>query len=53
MDNKQDTESDVISKFILPAVTDAGWDTMTQIRQEVKLREGKLESVRKQSLLIL
>ena len=42
MDKKQLTEADVISKFILPAVTKAGWDTMTQIRQEVKLREGKV-----------
>ena len=42
MDKKQLTEADIISKFILPAITDAGWDTMTQVRQEVKLREGKV-----------
>ena len=42
MDKKQLTEADIISKFILPAVTNAGWDTMTQIRQEVKLRDGKV-----------
>ena len=36
------TESDIISKFILPAVKKAGWDDMTQIRQEVKLRDGKV-----------
>jgi len=42
MDKKQLTEADIISKYILPAVTDAGWDTMTQIRQEVKLRDGKV-----------
>jgi len=42
MDKKQLTEADIISKFILPAVTEAGWDTMTQIRQEVKLRDGKV-----------
>ncbi|WP_020682662.1 EcoAI/FtnUII family type I restriction enzme subunit R [Marinobacterium rhizophilum] len=36
------TETDIISKFILPAVKDAGWDDMTQIRQEVKLRDGKV-----------
>ena len=41
--NKQRlTETDIISKFILPAIKDAGWDDMTQIRQEVKLREGKV-----------
>ncbi len=39
MDKKQ---LDIISKFLLPAVTDAGWDSMTQIRQEVKLRDGKV-----------
>jgi type I restriction enzyme, R subunit len=42
MDKKQLTEADIISKFIIPAITDAGWDTMTQIRQEVKLRDGKV-----------
>ena len=33
------TETDIITKFILPAVKDAGWDVMSQIRQEVKLRD--------------
>ena len=42
MDKKQFSETDIISKFILPAVEDAGWDKMTQIRQEVKLRDGKV-----------
>jgi type I restriction enzyme, R subunit len=42
MDKKQLTEADIISKFIMPAIIDAGWDTMTQIRQEVKLRDGKV-----------
>lgn len=36
------TEADIISKFILPAIESAGWDSMTQIRQEVKLRDGKV-----------
>lgn len=34
------TETDIITKFILPSVKEAGWDVMTQIRQEVKLRDG-------------
>ncbi len=42
MDKKQLTEADVITKFILPAIEQAGWDNMTQIRQEVKLRDGKV-----------
>ena len=36
------SETDIISKFIIPAVKKAGWDDMTQIRQEVKLRDGKV-----------
>lgn len=36
------TETDIITKFILPAIKDAGWNDMTQIRQEVKLRDGKV-----------
>lgn len=42
MDKSQFTETDIITKFILPAVKSAGWDDMTQIRQEVKLRDGKV-----------
>lgn len=36
------SETDIITKFILPAVKSVGWDDMTQIRQEVKLRDGKV-----------
>jgi len=36
------SETDIITKFILPSVKNAGWDDMTQIRQEVKLRDGKV-----------
>ncbi len=42
MDKKKLTETDIITKFILPAVEGSGWDSMTQIRQEVKLRDGKV-----------
>ena len=42
MDKRQLSEADIISKFILPAVESAGWDDMLQIRQEVKLRDGKV-----------
>lgn len=42
MDKKKLSESDIISKFILPSVESAGWDFMLQIRQEVKLRDGKV-----------
>ncbi|HCL5309952.1 TPA: DEAD/DEAH box helicase family protein [Salmonella enterica] len=36
------TEADIITKFIIPAVLDTGWDNTTQIRQEVKLRDGRV-----------
>jgi len=36
------TETDIITKFIMPAILKAGWDDMVQIRQEVKLRDGKV-----------
>ncbi|MBE9395902.1 DEAD/DEAH box helicase family protein [Pontibacterium sp. N1Y112] len=42
MDKKHLTETDIITKFILPALGSSGWDSMTQIRQEVKLRDGKV-----------
>ncbi len=42
MDKKSLSETDIISKFIMPAVQNAGWDLMTQIRQEVSLRDGKV-----------
>ena len=42
MNKKQLTETDIITKYLLPAITDAGWNSMTQIRQEVKLRDGKV-----------
>ncbi|WDB73716.1 DEAD/DEAH box helicase family protein [Escherichia albertii] len=36
------TEADIITKCVMPAILDAGWDNTTQIRQEVKLRDGKV-----------
>jgi type I restriction enzyme R subunit len=42
MNKKELTETDIITKYILPAVVKKGWDSMTQIRQEVKLRDGKV-----------
>jgi type I restriction enzyme R subunit len=36
------TETDIITKFIMPAIKNSGWDDMSQIRQEVKLRDGKV-----------
>lgn len=36
------TEADIISKYLLPAIKAAGWDDLTQVRQEVKLLDGKV-----------
>ncbi|MEY5588829.1 DEAD/DEAH box helicase family protein, partial [Salmonella enterica subsp. enterica serovar Corvallis] len=36
------TEADIITKRVMPAILKAGWDNTTQIRQEVKLRDGKV-----------
>lgn len=36
------TETDIITKYILPTIYKSGWDNLTQIRQEVKLRDGKV-----------
>ncbi|EGG93744.1 Type I restriction-modification system, restriction subunit R [gamma proteobacterium IMCC1989] len=42
MDKRTLTETDIITKYLLPALEKSGWDNMTQIRQEVKLRDGKV-----------
>lgn len=39
-DKKELSESDVCDLFITPAIKDAGWDPMTQIRREVTLTPG-------------
>jgi type I restriction enzyme R subunit len=39
-DKKDLSESDIKAKFITPAIVDAGWDEMTQIRREVTLTPG-------------
>ncbi|MEE9319324.1 MAG: DEAD/DEAH box helicase family protein [Granulosicoccus sp.] len=43
MDKKEKqelSESDIRAKFVTPALIDAGWDEMTQIRREVTLTPG-------------
>jgi len=42
MDKKQLSERDICTKFILPAVKKAGWDEMTQIREEVSFTKGRI-----------
>jgi type I restriction enzyme R subunit len=41
--NKKDlSERDICSKFITPAVQRAGWDLLTQIREEVSFTKGRI-----------
>ena len=41
--NKKDlSERDICSKFITPAVTQAGWDLLSQVREEVAFTKGRI-----------
>ena len=42
MDRKSLSERDICTKFITPAVKKAGWDEMTQIREEVSFTKGRI-----------
>ncbi|GAB3319242.1 type I restriction endonuclease subunit R [Haliea atlantica] len=42
MDKKQLSERDICSKFITPALVQAGWNLQTQIREEVTFTAGRI-----------
>lgn len=42
MDKQQLSERDICTKFITPALEDAGWDIATQIREEFPLTKGRI-----------
>lgn len=43
MNNKKNlSERDICSKFITPALTAAGWDLLSQIREEVSFTKGRI-----------
>ena len=42
MDKKKLSERDICSKFITPAVINAGWDLHNQIREEVSFTKGRI-----------
>ncbi len=42
MDKKDLSERDICTKFITPAVSGAGWDVHSQIREEVTLTNGRI-----------
>ncbi len=42
MDKKSLTERDICTKFISPAITNAGWDIQAQVREEVTFTKGRV-----------
>lgn len=42
MDKKQLSERDICTKFITPALVQAGWDVASQIREEVGFTKGRI-----------
>ncbi len=42
MDKKAFSERDICTKFITPALKHAGWDEMTQIREDVSFTKGRI-----------
>jgi type I restriction enzyme R subunit len=42
LDKKKLSERDVCTKYITPALVNAGWDTDTQLREEFSLTSGRV-----------
>jgi type I restriction enzyme, R subunit len=42
MDKRSLSERDICTKFITPALRQAGWDEMLQIREEVGFTKGRI-----------
>src|SRR5579863_3714097 len=42
MNKKELSERDICTKYITPAVKQAGWDEMTQMREEVSFTKGRI-----------
>ena len=42
MNKKGLSERDICSKFITPAIQRAGWDLLTQVREEVSFTKGRI-----------
>ena len=42
MNKKNLNERDICTKFITPALRKAGWDEMTQIREEFTFTKGRI-----------
>ncbi len=39
---KKITERDIVTKYIIPALEEAGWNRNTQIREELYLTDGEI-----------
>ncbi len=44
MDKRALSERDICTKFITPALKQAGWDEMSQIREEVGFTNGRIRA---------
>lgn len=42
MNKKQLSERDICTKFITPSIVKAGWDSLTQFREEVTFTDGRI-----------
>src|SRR3954470_9130909 len=42
MNKKQLSERDICTKFITPSLRRAGWDELTQLREEVSFTKGRI-----------
>lgn len=42
LDKKSLSERDICTKFITPAVKQAGWDELSQIREQVHFTKGRI-----------
>lgn len=42
MDKKSLSERDICTKFITPAIEQAGWDIKKQVREEVSFTKGRI-----------
>ena len=42
MDKKELSERDICTKFITPALRQAGWDELSQLREEVSFTKGRI-----------
>lgn len=45
MNKKDRSERDICTKYISPAVKRAGWDEMTQMREEVSFTKGRITTM--------